>query len=1045
MIKKIFSFLFLLNIFAISAQTPCSGGMAGSYPCNGITLQAYISSATMGAGEAHDSWGWTDVDGDGREYAVVALDNGTAFVDISDPVNPVYLARLNTHTGTSLWRDVKIYNNHAYIVSDANGNHGVQIFDLTRLRSLTGSPVKTYTKNHVDGRYTGVGSAHNIIINQDTGYLYILGSSLNSGAPRILDLSNATSPSVAGNISSTYGYCHDAQVVIYDGPDPDHQGKELLIGSFSSSDYVKILDVSDKSNISEISQVTYTSQSYTHQGWFTEDKRFFIVGDEVDEEDHGFNTRTLVFDMQDLDNPILYYTYYGPTLAIDHNGYVRGNRFYLANYAAGMRILKVDGLYDASPSMTEVNYFDTYPTSNTASFNGTWNVFPFFESGNLIATGFGNENISGDGGLFILKDPLYDNEDPVAICQAYTATLNAITGTVTINASDIDGGSTDNFGIVSSTIEGQTTFTCDDVGNTFNVTLTVEDDYGNKSSCVAVVTIEAETTTYLGGTSWSNGFPGLGSNAKISADYNTSSAGNNSIDACSCEIETGKTLTVTANKYININRDILVDGSLVIEHEGSLVQVDDTALVTNNGNITVEKITTVLADIDFTILGSPMTGETREGVYGNAALVRYHDTNLFVPNPDVENDYPLADNFADDNGDNWITHTGNLTVGEGYLVRPIPLGDTGGTYTSNYTLGTLNNGIVNFTAIFGVDQNDSPNILANPYASAVDAFEFVTDNAIVDAIYYWEHLSDPNNSYPGYSSANYSMGDISMYNLSGGTAAANAGSGSQPSNQYIPSGQGFGIKANAAGTVSFNNAMRLTGDNNGYRNSETAIDRLYIGVANNTYNLNSGTLIAFTELATDDFDRNYDAKRLATPVSLYSLMDEREFGIQGRSAFNEDHIIPLGFSTQVEEDQEYTISISAIEGILLEQATVYLKDNLLNTMTNLTETDYSFTSNEGHQMDRFELVFTEVVLGTPDVLQNIYIYPNPTQNIVSIVSPQTEITGVEVFDVRGRIVNTIEFNNQGNYQVDLANLESAMYFINIKTESGSIIKRVVKE
>jgi len=90
------------------------------------------------------------------------------------------------------------------------------------------------------------------------------------------------------------------------------------------------------------------------------------------------------------------------------------------------------------------------------------------------------------------------------------------------------------------------------------------------------------------------------------------------------------------------------------------------------------------------------------------------------------------------------------------------------------------------------------------------------------------------------------------------------------------------------------------------------------------------------------------------------------------------------------------------------------------------------------------LVFSEVILGTTEVLQNIYIYPNPTQNIVNIISPQTEITGVEVFDIRGRIVDIIDLNNQGSHQVDLTNLKSALYFVKISTESGSITKRVVK-
>ncbi|HLT50128.1 MAG TPA: choice-of-anchor B family protein, partial [Aequorivita sp.] len=520
--KRLLQFFLMLSAPLLFSQTPCVGGFATvggkSYPCNGLTLQSYISAATMGAAEAQDSWGWTDPS-NGKEYAIVALDNGTAFVDISNPTSPKYLARLDSQVSSSLWRDVKVYKNYAFIVSDANGNHGMQIFDLKRLRTLTGNPAVTYTKAQTDGNLfwdgTGInkkGSAHNIVINEDSGYAYILGSQgFNSGGPIIVKLDNNNNgipnDPVIVKLYPSLGYCHDAEVVMYDGPDSDYQGHEIMIGAFSGNNKVNIIDFTNKTSPTVISSVTYSDKYYTHQGWFTEDKKFFIAGDEKDEEGKGFNTRTLVFNVEDLDNPTLVYTYYGATPAIDHNGYVRGNRFYLANYAAGVRIMKVDGLSNPSPSMTEINYFDCYPQSNSASFNGTWNVYPYFASGNLIATGFGNENINGDGGIFVIKDPLYDNTPPNAICQNYTATLDKNTGSVTITAANIDNGSTDNFGITKRTITaGQTTFTCKDVGQTFNVTLTVEDDYANKSSCTATVTVAADTTTYSGG-NWSDGAP----------------------------------------------------------------------------------------------------------------------------------------------------------------------------------------------------------------------------------------------------------------------------------------------------------------------------------------------------------------------------------------------------------------------------------------------------------------------------------------------------------------------------------------------------------
>ena len=1038
------SLLVLLFISTVCfAQTPCSGGFANGYPCDGITLQDYISSAAMGAVEAQDSWGWTDPSTN-KEYAIVALDNGTAFVDISNPTDIKYLGRMDSYTGSSYWRDVKIYNNHAYIVSDSNGSHGVQIFDLTRLRGLTGSPALNFNKNG-DGRYSGVGSAHNIIINEETGYAYVLGSNRNGGGPRILDLSDPKNPTLAGDISA-YGYCHDAQVVVYDGPDPDYQGKEILIGSFSNSDYVQILDVTNKSNVTRISFIDYINKEYTHQGWFTEDKRFFIAGDELDEGTHGFNTKTIVFDLTDLDNPLKHYVHYGETSATDHNGYVRGNRFYLANYAAGMRVFKVDGLYDeTNPTMDEINYFDMYTPDNSANFHGTWNVYPFFESGNIIATGFGNLSTNGDGGLFILKDPNYDNTPPTASCQNFTATLDRVTGTVTITADDIDNGSTDNFGIVKKSLEAsKTTFTCADVGKTFEVTLTVEDDYANKSSCTATVTVEAETTSYNGAT-WSNGAPSLGSNAKISANYNT--ATNSSFETCTCEVDASRTLTVAAGDYINVHRDITVNGNLYIAHEGSVVQQDNDATTINNGTISVEKITPNLDERDFMILGSPVSGETRNGVYGTSVMVRNHITANFTPNQQVNDEFPLAENFADDNGDNWVNYTGTINPGEGYLVRPQTTPTGTGSFTLDYTQGTLNNGIVNFNLIYNGTQESSPNMLSNPYPSAIDADAFLDANPTIETLYFWEHLTAPNPSYPGYNPNNYNMSDISMYNEMGGSEAGNDPGTSTRPNGFIASGQGFGVKTSAAATAVFNNSMRVNENNDTYRRTAFESDRIWLQVRNEKWDMGSSILVGFSEVSTDAFESKYDSKRLATPVSLYSeIASGEQLAIQGRAPLADETEVLLGFDTQINEETTYHISISDIQGPIIENATVYLIDNKSSTVTNLSEEDYEFTAEKGNFNSRFILQFkSNQELDTSESLSQIAIFPNPANQLLNITSPSTYLKNIAVYDLLGRRINEKVGPNNNTHQLSLKTLNTGIYFVKIDTELGTVTKKLIKE
>ncbi|GAA0713965.1 hypothetical protein GCM10009430_06420 [Aquimarina litoralis] len=374
------------------SQTPCTNGFAGSYPCNDYDLMSRISLSQMSASSGNDSWGWTDSQ-TSKEYAIIGLNNGTAFIDVSNPTNPVYLGKLPTATGNSLWRDVKVYSDHAFIVSEASG-HGMQVFDLTRLRNVSNPPV-TFS---ADSRYTEFGNAHNIVINEDSGYAYVVGAQRGSGpyngGPLFINIQDPKNPVNAGGFLSggQRAYTHDAQVVTYNGPDSDYTGREILIGSNEIE--VVIADITNKSNPVTISTIRYSNIGYVHQGWFTDDMRYFLLGDETDEQGVGFNTRTIIFDFQDLDNPQQHMIYNGPTAATDHNGYVKGDKFYLANYRAGFRVIDISDI--GNTNISEVGFFDTFPSSNSASFNGVWNVYPYFASGNIVISDI-------EGGFFLVR------------------------------------------------------------------------------------------------------------------------------------------------------------------------------------------------------------------------------------------------------------------------------------------------------------------------------------------------------------------------------------------------------------------------------------------------------------------------------------------------------------------------------------------------------------------------------------------------------------------------------------------------------------------
>jgi len=382
-----FSFSMLVGLHT-QAQSPCVNGVAaGLYPCENIDLLATMGTNQVGGGDMNDIWGWTDPL-DGKEYVILGRTSGTAFIDISNPTNPIYLGNLNTNTVASLWRDIKVYNNYAFIVSEA-GSHGMQVFDLTNLRDIANPPVNF----SADAIYTGFGNAHNIVINEQSGRAYGVGTNTASGGLHIVDISNPLNPTILGTFSAD-GYTHDAHVVNYIGDDPQHQGKEIAFACNENN--IAIVDVTDPTDATLISSGSYGNASYTHQGWLTEDHKYFIVGDELDEY-YGVvgNTTTYFFNVEDLDNPYLAGSYTSSSTAIDHNLYIKDGIAYQSNYRAGLRMLDLNNL----PSAEEIGFFDLYPSSDAAAFNGTWSNYPYFESGVVAVSHI-------EQGLFLLMPNL---------------------------------------------------------------------------------------------------------------------------------------------------------------------------------------------------------------------------------------------------------------------------------------------------------------------------------------------------------------------------------------------------------------------------------------------------------------------------------------------------------------------------------------------------------------------------------------------------------------------------------------------------------------
>lgn len=352
-----------------------------AFASSGITLRSWIPLADFdpAATDGNDCWGYTSPSG--REYALIGLNTGTGVVEVTDPGNAQIVAHLPG--ASSIWRDMKVYHEYVYAVSEGGG--GIQIFDF----SSVDSGVITQETSVTTGG--GTLATHDVAINKTSGRLYRVGG---GGSPtkglRIFSLADPAAPVFLGAWNNRY--CHDAQVVTW--TEAPYAGVEVAFcyannTSGGGSPGVEILDVSNPASITTIGSIDLSAPpifshpaSFSHQGWLSSDRRYVYVNDEVDESATGNPTLTRILDVQDLANPVQVATFSNTTAARDHNLYTLGTRIFQANYRSGFRLLDAT----APLALQEIGYFDTYPPDDDAHYNGLWSIYPYFRSGTVIGS-----------------------------------------------------------------------------------------------------------------------------------------------------------------------------------------------------------------------------------------------------------------------------------------------------------------------------------------------------------------------------------------------------------------------------------------------------------------------------------------------------------------------------------------------------------------------------------------------------------------------------------------------------------------------------------
>ncbi|MDF1808333.1 MAG: choice-of-anchor B family protein [Phycisphaerales bacterium] len=394
------------EIWTQGMATPRSGGFDSS----NVTLLSQIplnNFSGVNTASGNDCWGY--VSSSGREYAIMGLEGGYGFVEITNPTSPVIVETISGPS--SLWHDVKVLGDYAYGVSE--GGSGIQVMDMSDIDNGNVTLVRNWTGG-------GYSTTHNIVVNEESGSMWVVGANIGNGGLVHIDISNPELPSLDGGWTEMY--IHDAQVVTWH--DGDLAGREIAFaaGGFSggfSSTGLRIVDVTDPNNTQTLSTVFYPNAGYAHQVWLSSDRKFVYLNDELDEGDSVAVTTTRVINVEDPENPFFVGTYTTGKAAIDHNLYTLDDVVYQSNYRSGLRVF--DALDPANP--VEVAFFDTYPGSDSASFNGAWSNYPFFPSGNIIISDI-------ERGLFVVR---VDAElRPMALAQSGSlpSTVNPAGGEV---------------------------------------------------------------------------------------------------------------------------------------------------------------------------------------------------------------------------------------------------------------------------------------------------------------------------------------------------------------------------------------------------------------------------------------------------------------------------------------------------------------------------------------------------------------------------------------------------------------------------------------
>ena len=496
---------------------------------------------------------------------------------------------------------------------------------------------------------------------------------------------------------------------------------------------------------------------------------------------------------------------------------------------------------------------------------------------------------------------------------------------------------------------------------------------------------------------------------------------------------------VTAKKGIQIAEG----GEAIFKNNAILMQEKDAV---NTGNITMERKATV-PSVQYNYWSSPVKDQPLYSLY-----------------PGIPDNKVMVYNSANDRFTVLPTSSNPKSVfAKGYSIKGSSNTDYAPALTATFIGEPHNETTAVTNSILLSTAGSNYNLIGNPYPSNLNLLDLFGDednkgkfynvNSGPDietpTAYFWDNTSntDLTQQGSGYINMNYAL--LNLSNGIGTPAPRLATTGKKP-NGIVKPGQGFIMRAaESGGSLTFKNTHRTTltkpsGGTEGvyYKANEATTDKFWLTLTTPNQ-MNIVIALAYHPEAENSFER-FDSMIFSEAVTenFYSVSsDGRKLAIQSRKGdFNTEDKIPLGIKSS--ETGLQKISLESNYGVF-ENQPIYLKDKLLNTVVNLSEMPYEFTSVEGVDQNRFEIVYKPgTVLATDSgIKETLTVYRNANDFVVK--SKHSRIDEVEVYDVSGRLIIKVK-GGSDELRIDASSYISGTYVLKIKCDEKTVTKKILK-